>query len=808
MNNILSSHPGVERLGAFRVGKVSLEELTEIEHHLAECPVCCQSLKALPDDGLVDLMRKSFNTPTVAAGATPADSLNQAGGLTGEQAAPAPEAGVPAELAEHPRYRVRALLGTGGMGAVYRAEHRLMERTVALKVIRRDLTDRPAVVERFRREVKAAAQLDHPNIVRAYDAEQAGDRHFLVMECVQGTTLARRLAEKGPLPSGLACEYVRQAALGLQHAYEHGMVHRDVKPHNLMVTPGGQIKILDFGLARLASELAPADAATASGIVLGTADYIAPEQADDPHAADTRADVYALGCTLYFLLTGQPPFPEGTLMQKLMAHSKRSFRPVTDFRNDVPPGLVRVLDRMTAKLPGDRYQTPGEVARALAPFVKTPPSAADGAATTEFVRSARRSPLTRRFWLAVAATVALLVLGGGLLGVVAYRIATDKGEFVVGVDDPEVEMMLAKHGLTVKDRKTNREYVLKAGRQELRTGDYEIEVTEETGGLDFSTKQFRIVHDGKERVKVTLKAAIKVREIRRFEGHTDAAVAVAYAADGRRALSGSNDNTARLWDVETGKELRRFEGHGDIVTAVAISPDGRRALSASKDGTARIWDTESGKELRQLEGHGGWVWDVAFSPDGRRALTCGRADAVCLWDVETAKELRRFEGHGADVKAVAFSPDGRRALTGGGDCTMRLWDVDTGKELRCLEGHTNGLRSVAFSPDGRRALSGSYDKTIRLWDLETGKELRRFEGHTNWVHGVAFSPDGRRALSGNWDATVRLWEVESGRELYRFDPGIGKVESVAFSPDGRRALIGGWDKTVRLWRLPDPPPPE
>src|SRR5262249_41980004 len=249
-------------------------------------------------------------------------------------APPSAPLGGPPELAEHPRYRVRELLGVGGMGAVYRAEHLLMERPVALKVINRSLTDRPALVERFRREAPAAARLAHPNSVAAFDAEQAGDTHFLVMEYVEGQSLARVLAERGPLPVTEACAYVRQAALGLQHAHEQGMVHRDIKPHNLMRTPGGQVKILDFGLARFASEAAPpgallagppageappAASLTQTGTMMGTPEYIAPEQARDAHAADIRADLYSLGCTLYDLLTGQAPFPEGTAVEKVRA---------------------------------------------------------------------------------------------------------------------------------------------------------------------------------------------------------------------------------------------------------------------------------------------------------------------------------------------------------------------------------------------------------------------------------------------------------------------------------------------------------
>ena len=244
-----------------------------------------------------------------------------------------------------------------------------MNRTVALKVIRRDLLGNEAMVARFRREVKAAARLaSHPNIVAAYDAEQIGDMHMLVMEFIEGTDLARLVDRRGALPVGEACEYARQAAVGLQHAFEDGMVHRDIKPHNLMRTSRGQVKILDFGLARFASEVVTHAGLTTEGMVLGSADYIAPEQIEDPHASDIRADIYSLGCTLYFLLTGRPPFPEGTLIQKLLAHSEKAPRPLAEICISVSPELIQVIERMMAKDPVLRFQTPDEVARALTPF--------------------------------------------------------------------------------------------------------------------------------------------------------------------------------------------------------------------------------------------------------------------------------------------------------------------------------------------------------------------------------------------------------------------------------------------------------
>jgi serine/threonine protein kinase len=364
MSRQIGDHLPPEQVLPFGLGLLAPEQTAALESHVADCEACCRALLSVPDDALVSQLRDAVSTSgdSLACHATPTATSNGP--------APEPTGGpppLPPELTSHPRYRVEQLLGAGGMGAVYRAYHRVMERPVALKVISPGLLTRPAVVERFTREIKAAARLSHPNIVAALDAEQAGGVHFLVMEYVEGTDLARLVQQRGPLPVALACEYVRQAALGLQHAHERGLVHRDIKPSNLMLTAGGQVKVLDFGLALLASETAAGDL-TSTGVVMGTADYIAPEQADDPHRADIRADLYSLGCTLYFLLTGQPPFPEGNFMQKVIAHSQSTPRPLTDFRNDLPPGLEQALGRMMAKGPAQRYQTPGEAARALVPF--------------------------------------------------------------------------------------------------------------------------------------------------------------------------------------------------------------------------------------------------------------------------------------------------------------------------------------------------------------------------------------------------------------------------------------------------------
>ncbi len=379
-------HPTDEQLAAFDRGQLSGFDSEVVESHVAECTECCRRLESLPDGTLAQLVRDGAidNKETLAQ---PIDSDSR----------------VPRELLEHPRYRITGCLGRGGMGVVFRAEHRLMERTVALKVINERLVANAGAVERFRQEVKAAARLAHPNIVVAHDAEQAGDIHFLVMELVDGASLDQLVRRQGTLPIGQACATVRQAALGLDHAFEKGMVHRDIKPGNLMLTSSDVVKVLDFGLSRFVSELAATAPLTSSGTVLGTPDYIAPEQATDPRTADTRADIYSLGCTLYHLLVGHPPFPGGTALQTLIAHRERAPRTLISLRPDVPLELSRIVERMMAKEPSHRYATPGLVAAALAPFTSHSPS------TT--VIPPRRRRTTRRLVIASLFGLALVAAG-------------------------------------------------------------------------------------------------------------------------------------------------------------------------------------------------------------------------------------------------------------------------------------------------------------------------------------------------------------------------------------------------------------
>jgi serine/threonine protein kinase len=271
------------------------------------------------------------------------------------------------------KYKVLERLGSGGMGSVYLCEHKLMRRRVAVKVLPTAKAEDPSSLERFYREARAVAALDHPNIVRAYDIDQDENLHFLVMEYVDGASFQEVIKRAGPLDVNRACHYVRQAAHGLQHAHESaGLVHRDIKPGNILVDRNGVVKILDMGLARFFHDEEDILTKKYDENVLGTADYLAPEQALDSHGVDIRADIYSLGATFYFCLTGRTPFSEGTVAQKLIWHQTRQPKSIRSIRPEVPEGVAAIVEKMMAKEASQRYQTPQEVMDALVPWVQTP----------------------------------------------------------------------------------------------------------------------------------------------------------------------------------------------------------------------------------------------------------------------------------------------------------------------------------------------------------------------------------------------------------------------------------------------------
>ena len=361
--------PNRQELMDYAVGKLPDESSDSVAKHLESCPDCRADLTTLPDaeDTLVSQLRRPAVAEPYLAEPGCHEAIARAkavwdAGAMADQTADGSAAAFPRQLGE---YQLIERLGSGGMGAVYKALHNRLDRVVALKVLPRGRAEDAKAVGRFEREMKAIGRLDDPHIVRAYDAREIDGQLVLAMEFVEGLDLGRIVRRLGRLAAADACELARQTALALQVACEHGLVHRDIKPSNLMLTPQGQLKLLDLGLARFHAEPAAEEEMTGTGQAIGTADYMAPEQASDSHTVDIRADVYGLGATLYKLLSGRAPFggPDyhGSL-DKMLAHLQEPIPPIRQFLPEIPDKLWAVLDRMLAKSPEERYSTPAAVA--------------------------------------------------------------------------------------------------------------------------------------------------------------------------------------------------------------------------------------------------------------------------------------------------------------------------------------------------------------------------------------------------------------------------------------------------------------
>jgi tRNA A-37 threonylcarbamoyl transferase component Bud32 len=596
-------------------------------------------------------------------------------------------------------YDLVAELGRGGMGVVYLAYQQSLQRRVALKVVRPDRLADDIAVERFRREARAAAQLRHPNIVTVYDLVRQDDMHFLVMEYVAGVPLNREVEDTGPLGIADACACIRQAALGLEHACEQGLVHRDVKPHNLMrETATGVIKVLDFGLAR--SHIAGSDSGltlTQEGTVLGTADFIAPEQIENSHDVDIRADLYSLGCTFYFLLTGQVVFPGGSMIQKLDKQRWQAAPPVERLRSAVPPDVAAVVRRLLAKHPDDRFATPRELANELQAIhdrlTVLHPSAPPTMRRDDTPRDTRLRPLLPPEFVGEC-----------------QRLVGPRGYVTALAVTPE-------------------------GRQAV------------AASLDALICHWDIDSG---------------RLLRRWEAHTGPVHSVQSSADGLRIYSGGDDHRLRVWDLASGQQVAEHSLPAEAGYVLLVLHDESSFLVASRPedgGLLRRWNLDGARELEPLRGHGHPVQALAASPDGRHVLSAARSGTLRLWEMPDGREVQRMHGHDGAVFALAIAPDGQLAASAGRDRVICLWDLATGRLLVKLHGHTANVRNLKFSADGRWLLSGGNDQTVRWWDVTAAAERHRFEGHTDSVSCVALAGGDRYALSGSNDQTVRVWRL-------------------------------------------------
>ncbi|GAC1406456.1 MAG: serine/threonine-protein kinase [Ktedonobacteraceae bacterium] len=716
-------------------------------------------------------------------------------------------------------YKLVRVIGQGGFATVYLGKHvHLKASYAAVKVLKVE-----AQVDLFKKEAQTIMELAHPNIMRVLDFGIQDDITFIIMEYAPYGSLQSQYKLGTIVPIDAVLSYVNQAAAALQYAHDHRIIHRDVKPSNLLIGKQQAVLLSDFGIALLAesSRSHTRDAA-------GTIAYIAPEQIrGKPRAA---SDQYALAVTVYEWLCGKRPF-RGTLAEITVQHLSS---PPPSLRSHNPKISVDVEDvvlQALAKDPMQRFPSIQQFASALehAAGVRPRSLSQESFTTQNMVRSTRDTvvlPVERdsrpsreiagmptRLDQSSRGLASVRTIVGEEPGAGQSRMSARQpgrrppllprrtiliGLTAIGVGGIASLAFAALHSSPPTSQTLVRPT---SAAQPSAPGAVATKAPIPTPqSTPNPTPAPQPTLDPAPTADLTPAGTLFVT----YRGHAATVDTVAWSPDGTRLASGSADNTVQIWDAEGGN-LNIYSGHTKSVDYVAWSPDGRRVVSASDDKTAKIWNA-NGANILTLTGHTDNVHCAAFSPHGTRIASGSGDTTVKLWDAANGNLLATYSDHTATVWVVAWSPDGTRVGSAAGnahatipDNTIKIWNVNTGITTLTYSGHTSTAIYLAWSPDGRRIASGSVDNTVQVWDAITGTTLLTYRGHNNTVYGVAWSPDGKRIASGSVDNTVQIWDATSGNTQYTYRGHTSTVFGLAWSPDGSRIASASSDKTVQVW---------
>jgi len=662
------------------------------------------------------------------------------------------------------KYRLLTLLAHGGSGEVFVAEHLQIKRHVVVKMLDTLVLDHPVARERFRREGIAYAALEHPHIVRLYEVDEEYGRPYLIMEYLKGINLHDLVQRQGPLPVEQAVDYIAQVAQGLQFAHQLGWIHRDIKPNNLVVGPTGHVKILDFGLARLVNEASSATRILGERAIIGTADYMSPEQAASAQT-DCRSDLYSLGCTLYFLLTAHPPFPEGNAMQKVLWHRVAQPTPLGLIREGLPGELVQIVERLMAKSPLDRFASCQALIDSLRPWLPStnvPPFLPDDGDSLQ--HAPRTMPMARISSLALRSN------------------PTDE---VATKPSPRVTrwgFAIAFMGLTalIAGALAVSQWQSQKGQMPPALAESKSVPTPTAG------KEMPVVHPPRLLAEKTY--------------HLSAIEELVFTPDGRYLLSSGKDGRIAIWDAPRLELIGSFEGHIGIVRSIAVASDSRFMVSCgAEDGTVRVWDIASTEQIEHLEVAQQKAFSaVALSSDDQLLIAGGIAPVLGIWERNNHNQYSLLNVPAGSM-ALAFRP-GRKewiiALMSNG-----LEHIDfTNKRFIASLNLSSMPWQISIHPEGTFAVAPSLDG-IRVCNLIDHTFHDISFGNNCPTSTMVYLPDGKQSVVASNDGCLRLVDMETKQVLTTWSAHDQQPLCVAVSPDGRFLFSGGRDNRIMMWDL-------
>jgi WD40 repeat protein/serine/threonine protein kinase len=757
------------------------------------------------------------------------------------------------------RFRILRPHASGGLGQVSVALDQELHREVALKELLPKHADNPVIRERFLQEAEITGALEHPGIIPVYALGQGPDgRPFYAMRFVNGDSLKTAIESfhrpdnpnrKDPGARQLALRQLLGRFIdvcnAVEYAHSRGVLHRDLKPGNIMVGKHGETLVVDWGLAKVVGnkeindEKAPVKPSfalsssghTQPGSAIGTPAYMSPEQAEGKvDELKPTTDVYCLGATLYHLLTGRPPFGKDDDVAGILAKVRRGdFRPPRAVLPEVPQPLDAICLKAMALMPADRYPTASSLADDLEHWLADEPvSAAPDSPIQRLSRLARkhrgyvRAGAVAVVLLAIVSTVAAFLIDeqrrhNALLANEKSQLADEKASLAESERQAKTKAQQLAEDERMARLKTERHLRIATAERlaalshAMRPESPEISVTLAVeSGLAARFDDEGLLPTSHQ----ALLDSLSVIGGKPLVGHHDRIIQVAITANARWIVTASQDKTVRLWDLTAQDPAAGSRVlFGDLFDGLAVAVSRDSHWIVTSDSSVRVWDltaADPAAKHRVLRG-GERSFPhtcLAISSDNRWVVAGGFNKSALVWDLmDPDPRPRILTGHQKNIESLAFSADSRWLATGSEDATVRVWDLavgDPGANPRVLTGHTERISSLAFSPDGRWLVTGSYDNTARIWDLAAaakGDKPRQLP-HERPVSCVAISPDGRWLVTGSDQA--RLWDLAAKGSAAEARPLVGHrgpVRSVAFSRDSQTVVTGSWDKTAIVWSL-------